>query len=463
MAAATGGDGARVKRIRLWQIALIALGLLSAALLPRLPWNQVATPPRPQPSQTLLDDKALQREGDLPAVKSTWRDDVLARHQPIRSLFSDDFSDLQFLKPLLKDKRIVQLGESSHGVAEYNWLKVRLVKFLHKEMGFDVLAFESSLPECEYANRQMESMTASQLVNSCLFAVWQTQEVLPLFEYLKQQRKAGSALTLTGVDTQGSGSGWPDTKRLFVDALKTANQQQADAAGALEDKFIAWFKRGQFEMDHETLSAGYEALVSELQAALAQPGSADGERRADLLLALQSARSRARYVQQLSFDKSNPGRSYEIRDKGMAENLEFLLDQRYPGRKFLVWAHNLHVGVNFPTRQNYKSMATHVAEKRKHEMYTIGFFMGQGVQSMSGKPARFDARQENGFETVLASANRKMSFVDFSQTKPAAGSEWISSSLPARDWGVKPITLIPNQVFDGVVYIDVVTPPEYLK
>ncbi|WP_128896869.1 hypothetical protein [Longirhabdus pacifica] len=36
------------------------------------------------------------------------------------SLDSTDYSDLEFLKDVLKDKRIVMLGESSHGVSEYN-------------------------------------------------------------------------------------------------------------------------------------------------------------------------------------------------------------------------------------------------------------------------------------------------------------------------------------------------------
>jgi erythromycin esterase len=470
MAAATGGDGDDVKALRRWRFALtvmVLLLVLSLATVGVYLWSQrLAIPPRPQPSQKLLDDTQLAREGALPEVKNEWREDATKRHHTIRSLFSDDFSDLQFLKPLLKDKRIVQLGESSHGVAEYSWLKVRLAKFLHREMGFDVLAFESSLPECEYANRQIDVMTSGQLINTCLFAVWNTHEVLPIFDYAKQQRKMGATLTISGFDIQGSGSGWPDVKRLFTDALAAVDQDQARAAGALEEHFWAWFKRAKYEEGYETLAANYEALTLKLQAALASEKAMDAARRQELLLAWQTAKSRIAYIQNLAVSKSNPGKSYEIRDKAMAETLDFLLDQRYPGRKFLVWAHNLHVGVNFPTRQNYKSMATYLAERRKRDMYTIGFFMGRGVQAERAAPpklARFDAQAENSLESVMASAGRKMSFVDFSQVKPAPSNEWIFSPIPARDWGVKPIELVVSQVFDGLIYIDTVTPPQYLK
>lgn len=57
----------------------------------------------------------------------------------------DSFQDLEMLKPLLQDKRFVFLGESSHGVAEFNLAKTRLIQFLHQELGYNVLAFESGL------------------------------------------------------------------------------------------------------------------------------------------------------------------------------------------------------------------------------------------------------------------------------------------------------------------------------
>jgi erythromycin esterase len=68
---------------------------------------------------------------------------------PIRSLVAaGDFSDLAPLADFVGNRRIVLLGESGHGVAEFNHLKVRLVKYLHEELGFDVVAFESSFYEC---------------------------------------------------------------------------------------------------------------------------------------------------------------------------------------------------------------------------------------------------------------------------------------------------------------------------
>lgn len=65
-------------------------------------------------------------------------------------------------------------------------------------------------------------------------------------------------------------------------------------------------------------------------------------------------------------------------------------------------------------------------------------------------------------EAVMASAGRTMSFVDLGRTT-ASVPTWARYRIPARDWGVQPVTVVPAESYDGLLYIDTVTPPEYLK
>src|SRR5690606_36348548 len=64
---------------------------------------------------------------------------------PIKSVevSSDFFSDLEKLKVILKDKRIVGLGEATHGTHEFFTFKHRMLEFLVKEMGFKTFAIEA--------------------------------------------------------------------------------------------------------------------------------------------------------------------------------------------------------------------------------------------------------------------------------------------------------------------------------
>src|SRR5690349_15541659 len=95
----------------------------------------------------------------------------------IADLKSDDFSDLQFLKKTLADKRIVYLGESNHHTESYNILKYRLLRFLHRELGFKVVAFESSIYSCAHSNLVKDSLNSFYILTHSLLGAWRTPVV----------------------------------------------------------------------------------------------------------------------------------------------------------------------------------------------------------------------------------------------------------------------------------------------
>lgn len=53
------------------------------------------------------------------------------------------FDDLQPLKEILKDVKVVGLGEATHGTREFFQIKHRLLEFLVTEMGFTGFALEA--------------------------------------------------------------------------------------------------------------------------------------------------------------------------------------------------------------------------------------------------------------------------------------------------------------------------------
>ena len=417
----------------------------------------IKAPPRPIIPTTLLDDNALNLPGSLiPSVKDSWRDDVRKRHHAIRSLSSDDFSDLQFLKPLLKGKRVIQLGESSHGIAEFNWLKVRLVKFLHKELGYDVLAFESSLTGCDSAEQMIGRAADIQVMNECIFGVWRTEEVLPVFAYLDAARKLPKPLTLAGFDIQNSGSGSTRVAKQFMRLLETANPELAK--GVAEHEVML-----KPPVSNETatlLSTFYGKVEAQLVANRPALRKQFNERPNEVDLAIQEARSRILYARQLAAAQSPEGSA--IRDKGMADNLDFLLDTMYPKRKVIVWAHNFHITYQADEKNAIKAMGAWMGQRRRPELYTIGLFMGRGIGAMNDRSLyEIQPPAKDTLEAIMANTGRRMSFVDFSTVKRQAGNEWIFESLDAREWGITRLKVTPHKMYDGIIYIDTVTPPKY--
>src|SRR4051794_25977935 len=53
------------------------------------------------------------------------------------------FADMQPLKKVIGDARIVSLGEATHGTREFFQLKHRMLEFLASEMGFTIFSIEA--------------------------------------------------------------------------------------------------------------------------------------------------------------------------------------------------------------------------------------------------------------------------------------------------------------------------------
>jgi erythromycin esterase len=416
--------------------------------------QDIQVPPRPTPSQALLADSELALPPTaVPAVSPAWRRDVIAYRHPIRSLFSDDFSDLAFLRPLLGDRRVIQLGESSHGVAEFNWMKVRLIKFLHERLGFDVIAFESSMTDCDAAGEMAAKESAEQIMRGCVFRVWHTDEVLALFDYLRETQAGPHPLRLTGFDNQPSGSPGATSGR-FRTMLEILDPAAVPAL-LQHEASIQKFKKE----DADDLLAYYTGLLQALE-----------QNRARLLehlpdhpkwvdLAIQEARSRIAYVRMRSLPWAE-GNS--VRDRAMADNLDFVLDKLYPKQKVIVWAHNGHIAYAPENTGAWKPMGAWLAERRRSDLYTLGLYMGRGAAAYNTRRIyEILPPAAESFEATLANGGYKMSLVDFSRPKTSPDATWLHTSLSARTSGTTAVQLVPADSFDGVLYIDTVTPPRY--
>lgn len=134
----------------------------------------------------------------------------------IKSLTSEDYSDLSFPKPLLKDKTVVSLGENFHRVGEYASMKTRLVKYLHEELGFEVIAFESGLAEASVVNDVADELTAAEMMDNSIFDVWKSAETPELFNYIKQSRQTDKPLQLAGYDMQYTSPLFAVATRSFI-------------------------------------------------------------------------------------------------------------------------------------------------------------------------------------------------------------------------------------------------------
>ena len=113
--------------------------------------------------------------------------------------------ELDALGKALADVQIVLLGENGHGVKEFTESKVKLIEWLHREHGFELVVFESGLFECDRAWRHLARMEAADALKACLRYPFEHAELLPLFELMQAKRGSAEPLAVSGMDFQSQG------------------------------------------------------------------------------------------------------------------------------------------------------------------------------------------------------------------------------------------------------------------
>jgi erythromycin esterase-like protein len=154
------------------------------------------------------------------------------------------FDDLQPLKKVVGNARIVSLGEATHGTREFFQLKHRLVEFLASEMGFTIFSIEANMPEAYKLNDYVLNGNGdpAQLLRGLYFWTWDTEEVLDMIRWMREFNKSGKGrIEFTGFDMQTPdvaqqivsdfvAKNDSDYARLLAESVRQLKSSQAPAA-----------------------------------------------------------------------------------------------------------------------------------------------------------------------------------------------------------------------------------------
>jgi hypothetical protein len=115
------------------------------------------------------------------------------------------FQDMEPLKKVVGNARIVSMGEATHGSREFFQLKHRMLEFLATEMGFTIFSIEANMPEAYKLNDFVLKGEGdpAKLIKGMYFWTWDTQEVLDMVRWMREFNKSGKGrVEFTGFDMQ---------------------------------------------------------------------------------------------------------------------------------------------------------------------------------------------------------------------------------------------------------------------
>ncbi|WP_432721382.1 erythromycin esterase family protein [Jeongeupia wiesaeckerbachi] len=374
-----------------------------------------------------------------------------------------DYADLAAFGKAVGDARVVLIGEQTHGEGNVFELKNRIVQYLHKKKGFDVLLIESGMVDgtalWNYA--QAGGSVAEQAPGRIFYMYSRTKEARGVLEYVDSQRTSPRPLILASYDTPHGGlesvNNLLPTLQAFLAARQSPSLADPRWAGylrAAQAVVADNFNGPPSDADKQALVDLTPVLLAELDDSVAASGrmfDSPGFWR----LQVGSIRAGASDQWQIN----NGDVPYWVsRDQQAAQNIAWLADKFYKGKKLVVWTHNGHAGdfsVNFGL--GGVTLGTYISRQFKNDAYRAGFVGYAGsVRNMDNATTRDIPPPTPGLlEAEWRAAGLPMAFIDFKQRANKPG--WITS-ITARPFEYLEFPpSYPNFVngtFDGLFYID---------
>ena len=175
----------------------------------------------------------------------------------------DDIRDLDPIKSIVGDARIVGFGESQHHVGEFSRMRSRLFRFLVNEMNFTTFVFECGVIEAKVAHDYVlglhDDADAAFVPIESGFSVWRGLQ--DLLHWMRDyNRSAGNARKLRFYGMDGSRR-WMSTRKAVAFACDYLDQVNPDHAQTVRDELLPLAEAISLENAGETSTEAVRDLV----------------------------------------------------------------------------------------------------------------------------------------------------------------------------------------------------------
>ena len=349
------------------------------------------------------------------------------------------------------DRRLVCIGEASHGTHEFYRWRGDLSRRLIEEHGFTWIGVEGDWPDCWRINRWVRGLADQDLDARGMLAgferwptwMWANTDVADFLDWLRRwnlERSAPQRVGFYGLDVY---SLW-DSLRVIMDWLEENAPESLAAATTAWQCFLpygedphryAWSTR----LVPESCESEVVSLLVEVVRRthhLSRDGDAAFNAIQNAAVAVEAERY---YRVMVRGDRE----SWNIRDLHMADTIDRLDAHHGPHAKGLVWEHNTHVGDARATdmaRAGMVNVGQLVREKfGRKNVALVGFAAHRGTvmaasawgepeQVMSVPPA-----QRRSHEDLLHRALEAPALLVFD---PGRTHAWLSTPAGHRAIGV---------------------------
>ncbi|SHK29790.1 erythromycin esterase [Clostridium cavendishii DSM 21758] len=397
---------------------------------------------------------------------------------PIYNIKAENgFEDLIKWKPILKDKKIIAVGEATHGTKEFSQIKHRMFEFLVEKMGYRLFAIEADTALMEEVNDYVlyNKGEPNEILKKFSWML-NTQEMLDMIKWMRNYNDNPihkQKVKFYGMDMQSGPTAIPRV----IEYIKNVDNENLEnferILNNVSGKILYTCDESTFE-NIKNQSIDLESKMEKNKDNYVKVSSLSEYELVKHHLSVLN-----QYIDITKIARKSISMEYlSKRDYYMAQNVKWILDHEneYGNDKIMLWAQNGHVSKK---ESNFIPMGENLKNIYGDKFYSIGLDFYEGTfkaqdcnnADMPLVDFKFDNSPEGTLVYEFAKTDLDAAFMDFkTASKNKDIKEWLSKSKLVHNvgWGFGEdwSYMYPEDVtgnYDGFIFFKKTSPVTVLS
>ncbi len=248
------------------------------------------------------------------------------------------------------DRRVVLIGEASHGTSEFYRARERITRRLIERHGFTIVAIEADWPDAARLDDHVRDRAGPPAPEEAFARfptwMWRNEETMAFVDWLRAYNLAiepDRRAEMRGLDIYSLDAS-------IAAVLAYLDRVDPAAAAVARERYgcLTPWRLDPVAYGHQAMVAGAppcEAEVTRMLGDLLEKrldyAGRDGAAFFDAAQNARLIRSAEKYYRAMYYGAAE---SWNLRDRHMFETLQRVMTARGPEAKAVVWAHNSHIG-----------------------------------------------------------------------------------------------------------------------